>query len=431
VPTASLPPGPRLPVAVQTLLYNHRHRTNPWLRRRYGDVIYLRTFPRRPIVQLADIDHVKMVFSGSPAVFHGGEGNAIVEPIIGSRSVMLKDEEDHTRARKLLMPAFHGKALAGYRELIAEVARARIAAWPVGTAFSAHDEMQELTLEVILRVVFGVSDGPRLAALRTAIGRFVDFHPIDFLGWYVPPLQRFGRWRRKHQEQQRIDELLYSQIAEHRAAAGTDERTDVLARLIAVRSDEGDRLSDAELHDQLLSLLLAGHETTATSLAWALYELARDGKLLARATESVDAGDETYLDAVVKESMRLHPVLSEVPRKLTTDIELGGYRIPAGFTVLPAIGLIHSDPRHYPEPEAFRPERFLDSGPPPGTWLPFGGGTRRCLGAGFSLLESTIVLREVLSRYELVPGDDRPEQTRARHVMLVPARGARIVVRPR
>jgi cytochrome P450 len=430
-PAAPLPPGPRLPVALQTILFgNFRHYLNPWLRRRYGDVFRLRIYPERDVVSLSDLDDIKAVFTGAASTFHAGEGNMILKPVMGEHSVLLTDEDVHLRARKLLMPAFHGAALRGYRDLVTELSVAEVERWPTARPFRSHQRMQVLTLEIILRVVFGVSDGPRLDELRVLLAELLDIGPIDILGWHNPKLQRYGPWRRNAQTQRQVDELLYAEIADRRRVADLHSRDDVLSRLLAVPSED-DRLSDAELRDQLITLLLAGHETTATALAWAFHELARDPVRLAAAIAAAEEGDEKYLEAVMKEAMRLHPVIAEVARKLTTDIEIGGYRIPAGFTVMPSIALVHDDPRQHHDPRAFRPERFLDSTLPAGSWFPFGGGVRRCLGAGFSLMESVIVLREVLTRFRLTPDRDRREFAKARHITLVPARGARIVVHRR
>jgi cytochrome P450 family 135 len=426
--TAPLPPGPRLPVLAQTILFgSYRHLLMPVLRRRYGDVIRLRLYPGRTVVQLADVDDIKTVFGGRVSTFHAGEGNVILKPIMGEHSVLLTDEDTHMRARKLLMPAFNGAALRGYREMVAELTVAEVERWPVGVPFRSHDRMQALTLEIILRVVFGVAAGPRLDELRALLKDLVDVGTLDILGWHKPELQRIGPWRRNMARQKRADELIYAEIAERRLGEDLGGRMDVLSRLLTVPAD-GDQLTDAELRDQLVTLLLAGHETTATALAWSFHELSRDPAQLDAATRAADTDDEKYLEAVTKEAMRLHPVISEVARKLTEAVELGGYRIPAGFTVMPSIGLVHGDSAHHPDPLAFRPSRFIEGGPATGTWLPFGGGARRCLGAGFSLMEAGIVLREVFTRFRLAPDRLRPEPVRTRHITLVPGRGARITV---
>ncbi|WP_216204843.1 cytochrome P450 [Amycolatopsis aidingensis] len=428
------PPGPRLPMPVQTVLFGMlRHHWLPRLRRRYGEVFRMHIYPEGHVVSLSNMDDIRAVFTGSSTVFHAGEGNMALGPVMGEHSVLLTDEQVHLRARKLLMPAFHGAALRGYRELVGELAEAEVRRWPTGRPVGTHHSMRTLTLEVILRVVFGVHAGARLDELRTRLARLLEIGPLDMLGWYNPGLRRIGPWRRFAENQRRVDELLYAEIAERRLAADLDSRADVLSRLLTVPA-EGERLSEAELRDQLVTLLLAGHETTATALAWAFHELARDPSRQATAAEAAaDPGAEgdRYLEAVAKESMRLHPVLTEVARKLTTEVRLGGYRIPAGYTVLPSIALVHADPDRHDQPHLFRPERFLGEGTPTSSWLPFGGGVRRCLGAGFSLMEAVVVLRAVLTRYRLAPDRQRPEHPRPRHITLVPSRGARVLVTSR
>lgn len=426
-----LPPGPRLPLPVQTaLLTAAPQRWMPALRKRYGDVFRLNVYPERDVVGIAAPEHLREAFTGAVTTFHAGEGNMALRPVLGEHSVLTTDEDQHRRVRKLLMPPFHGSALREYRVMVDELAEEEVTAWPRNTPFASHGRMQALTLEVILRVVFGVHSGPRLDALRRGLTRLVSVGLLDLLGWEAPALQRFGRWRKHAQLKQRVDDMLYAEIAERRTVTDLDERGDVLSRLLAV-SAEDDRLSDVELRDQLITLLVAGHETTATALAWTFHELARMPQQQDAAVRAADSGDTDYLEAVVKEAMRVRPVVYLIARKLTEDIELGGYRIPAGFTIMPAVGLAHRDPANHDSPDEFRPERFVDGNPPSTAWLPFGGGVRRCLGAGFSLLEATVVLRAVLARYRLTPERTRPEPTRPRHVTLVPGKGARIIATPR
>jgi cytochrome P450 len=428
------PPGIRLPVLVQTLLFGQfRAALLPLVRRRYGDIFTLRLAPaNRQVVLLSRPADIKTVFSGPNTVFHAGEGNAILGPIMGEHSVLLVDEEQHRRVRKLLMPAFHGSALRGYQDLVARLAKAEVDRWPTGRVFRSHGRMHALTLEIILQVVFGVTDADRLAALRPLVRRIVGVGPLIMLGWFNPRLQGIGPWRRYAAVQRELDRQLYALIAERRTADDLADRDDVLSRLLRTTDEEaGDPLTDAELRDQLVTLLLAGHETTATALAWALHELARRPGQLRAAQRAADEHDEEYLTAVAKETLRLRPVIYEVARKLTEPVEVGGYRLPAGAVVAPAIGLVQTDPRNHREPDEFRPDRFLHGQPPANTWIPFGGGVRRCLGAGFSLLEASVVLGEVLRRFDISTDQQRPERQRARNITLVPARGARIVVRPR
>lgn len=420
----TLPPGPRWPFPVQTFLFGGwRHRVLPRWRRRYGDVFLIRIAPRsRKIVLLARPEHIREVFAGPVTTFHAGEGNAILGPLMGPHSLLLIDEDDHARVRRQLMPAFNGAALRGYRDLVTEITREHLASWPVGREVPSHRLTQRLTLDVICRVVFGVTDQQQLKRMLPQVDRVVSIGPIVMLGGFYEGLRRHGPWRRHLEAQAQLDDLLYAEIAQRRAARGLAERTDVLSRLLA--SDDGG-LSDEALRDQLVTLLLAGHETTATSLAWTLHELARDPETLRRAQHAADAGDDDYLEAVAKEALRLHPVIYEVARKLTAPAEVGGYRLPAGVTVMPGIGLVQSDPEHFADPHTFRPERFLGSQPAPNTWIPFGGGARRCIGAGFSLMESVVVLGELLRRFD-VRAKAGPEATAARNVTLTPAKRARV-----
>ncbi|MEU9085322.1 cytochrome P450 [Streptomyces sp. NPDC048357] len=428
------PPGLRLPAVVQTLLFaRYRHRLFPALRALHGDVFTLRlTTPTRHLVILTKREDIKTVFGGPVEVLHAGEGNAIMGPALGDHSVLLTDEAEHRRSRRLLMPAFTGAALAGYQEMVGELTRAEVDGWPEDTVFSSHERMQALTLEVILQVVFGVTDEARLRRMRPLVRGIADIGPVTLLGLPYPLLRRFGPWRRHTGLQRGLDKLLYAEISDRRRAADLHSRTDVLSRLLqAAENEEGGGFSDAELRDQLITLLLAGHETTATGLAWALHELVRDPAQLRRAQRAADEGDDAYLTAVAKEALRLKPVVYEVARQLTRPLTVGGYRLPAGATVMPAIGLVQSDPAYHHQPDEFRPERFLDGQPPAHTWIPFGGGARRCIGAGFALLEATVALREVLVRYEIRPDRAAPEEQKAHHVTLIPSRGARLVVRRR
>lgn len=425
-----LPPGPRFPVSVQTLLFGrYRHKFLPAMRRRYGDTFTLRIAPHtRRLVMLSRPADIRTVFTGQPATFHAGEGNAILGPVMGDHSVLLLDESEHMRVRQLLMPAFHGAALRGYQGLVADLARAEITRWPRDRAFRLHDRMSALTLEVIIQVVFGVTDEARLAEVRPVVNRVVTTSQLVMLGWFYPRLQRFWPWRRFGEIQRDLDRLLYAEIAERRDSDVAD-RSDVLSRLL--RAGDEDGLSDAELRDNLITLLLAGHETTATALAWAVHDLARAPALLKRAQRAADEGDDAYLEAVAKEAMRLHPVIYEVARRLAAPADVAGYRLPAGVTVMPVIGLVQSDPSHYPNPDRFDPQRFLDGQPAANTWIPFGGGVRRCLGAGFSLMEATVVLREILRAYDIRPERARPERAKGRNITLAPAHGTRVSVRPR
>ncbi len=424
---ALLPPGPRWPRLVQSVgLLRFRHRFVPWLHARYGDVFTVRILPSpRATVLFTRPDAIHDIFAGHPDVFHAGEANSILGPVMGPHSLLLVDGAEHQRARRLLMPAFSGRPMRGYEGLVTDLARAEVASWQPGVELRSLDRMNALTLEVILRVVFGVTDRARLDRLRPLVRATVDVNPAVLLGAAFPPLRRVGMWRRAARTIRDLDAVIHAEIRERRASADLDSRPDVLSRLIRV-DDGGDRLSDAELRDQLVTLLLAGHETTATALAWALHEVGRSPEQRELARAAAVGGDDAWLEAVLKEAMRLHPVIPMVVRTLRAPATVGGVDLPAGATVAASILVAHSRPENHPDPGVFRPQRFVGTSPPPNTWLPFGGGARRCIGAGFSLMEGVAVLREVFSTLDVVAaGDDEPK---VRNITSVPRHGARLVV---
>jgi cytochrome P450 family 135 len=294
--------------------------------------------------------------------------------------------------------------------------------------------MQAITLEVILRVVFGVTDPERLAELRPLVTKIANLDLVMLLAWRYPKLQKLPPWRRHAAAQRELDDLLYAEIAARRADPTTPDRDDLLSRLLRP-SDDGDVLSDAELRDQLITFLLAGHETTATSLSWALHELAHHPEAMSRAQQAVDnpshEGDQ-YLEAVVKEAMRLRPVIFQATRTLTEDTDVAGYRLPAGVVVSPAFGLVGLSEALHVDAGEFRPDRFLAGTPAPNTWIPFGGGPRRCIGAAFSLVEILReLLRELLRVYEIEPVRSRPERLRPRGIINAPSHGSRIRMKAR
>ena len=433
VDTTGLPPGPPWPALVQTIaLFRFRHWFHPWLRKNYGPAFTIHMLPgNRPFVLFTKPEDIKEIFAGDPEVFHAGKGNSVLGPVMGEHSLLLQDGSQHKRARKLLMPAFNGQALRSYQGLITDLARDEVAHWPEKRTFESLDRMNTLTLEVILRVVFGVTDEQRLAALRPCVNATVDVNPGVFLIGTYRSLQKLPAYKRVVANQEELDRLIYAEIRERRVATDLAERTDVLSRLIREGQDSDDpteRLDDTELRDQLVTLLLAGHETTATALSWALYELGRDAGLMRRTQEAADAGDadgDAWLDAVMKESMRLHPVIPIVLRTLQKPATIAGIDIPAGTTVGPSIVVAHGG-SNYDRAEVFDPTRFLGQNPPTNTWIPFGGGVRRCIGAGFALMEGAAVLREVFLAWNVhTEHDDSP---RVRNITSVPDLGARIHV---
>jgi len=319
-------------------------------------------------------------------------------------------------------------------ELMAEIADADVARWPIGVEFPVAPRMAAITLEVILRTVIGTEDPARLAALREALPRVTDMSLLGVAAMAKPELLRRWPWRGVRRRRAEADALLYAEIAQRRADPRLAERTDVLAMLVREADEGGRQMTDTELRDQLITLLMAGHETTATGLSWALERLVRHPEVLRRAVAAADAGDaagDEYLDALVKETLRIRPVIHEVARTLTQPVQVAGYDLPAGTIVMPAIGLVHASAEHYPDPERFDPDRMVGVTLLPTTWFPFGGGGRRCLGATFAQVEMRVVLGEILRRVELDTTDAPDEPQRVKHVTLVPRRGARIRIRAR
>jgi cytochrome P450 len=381
-------------------------------------------------VVVSDPELIKQVFTGDPKVFHAGEGNDILRPLLGEHSLLTLDEAPHMSQRKLLLPPFHGRRMAGYEETMREIAAREIEAWPTGVPYRLRPRMQAMTLEIIIETVFGVHGGARLDELRAALRDFLDMLtnprmlvPILTLG--PDRLRAYPPFRRRVD---RVGGLILGEIAERRAAADLEERDDILSLLVAARHEEGSPMSDAEIHDELLTLLVAGHETTATALAWAVERLIRHPDKLARLREEVEAGEEAYLTATIQETLRLRPVIVIVIRRLTEAIRLGGYELPAGVNVVPSIHLVHRDPAIYPEPDAFRPERFLETPPGTYTWIPFGGGVRRCLGASFAQQEMAIVLRELVARRTIRPADPAAERPFRRAITETPRHNTEVIL---
>ena len=428
----SLPPGPRLPTAFQTAWFLAGELG--FLRRsaaRFGPVFRTRIAWLGDLVIVSDPALVKQVFTGDAATLHAGEGNRILEPIVGSTSVLLLDEARHLRQRKLMLPPFHGERMRVYGDAIAAEAERELERWPVGEPFALHEPMQTITLRVILRAVFGVDDPARMAQFEHLLR---DMLEIGVTITTIPPLRRnlgrFSPWARFVRRRELVDAALYEEIARRREDPELAERPDVLSLLLQARDeDTGEPLSDAELRDELLTLLVAGHETTATALAWAFERILRTPHVHDRLR--ADLEDDAYLDAVVKETLRSRPVLDFAMRRVTQPYELGGWELPAGTTIGSSILLMHDRPDLYPEPGEFRPERFLDGRTDTYAWIPFGGGIRRCLGAAFAGYEMRVVLRTILSRCELRAADPRPERRRRRAITFVPGRGTRVVLERR
>ena len=423
--TTGIPAGPRWPAWWTTWKFlKDRKAMIPKLHERFGDTFSIRILPGpRTFVIFSDPADVKEIFAADPSQFHAGEGNAILEPVMGSHSLLIVDDEEHRRSRKLLMPAFSGPTMKAYRPLVEAIAKAEVESWHDGDTLVTLDRMNAVTLDVILQVVFGVTDEERLEVLRPRVTRMVNINASMLLAWSYPGLFRFPPWRGYFKNQQEVDEILFTEIRERREAHDLEGRSDVLSRLLRAGEDDPDvePLSDREMRDQLVTLMLAGHETTASALSWTLHELGRNPDLLKRAVEAADSADsgDAFLEACLKEAMRLHPVIDFVARTLQSEQVVAGRRLPRKVTVTPSIMLSHSREASFADAHEYRPDRFLTQGEvAANTWIPFGGGVRRCIGAAFSLMEGAAVLGEVLRRYEVTA--DQPAPNLLRNITNVP-----------
>lgn len=428
----SLPPGPPLPRAVQTAFwFRGAQRVLRTCHARYGDTFRLRIAYEGTWVFVCDPEDVKKVFTGDPTVLHAGEANRILLPVVGPQSLLLLDEAEHLEHRKLLLPPFHGERMRRYGELMSEIAGEEIERWPLEQPYRLRPRMQAMTLEIILRAVFGVREGERLERLRSELRRLLDMitdpkRAIFLIALGPDRIRNFGPFKR---DIARIDTLIYDEIRERRGADDLGEREDILSLMLQARHEDGSPMSDSELRDELVTLLVAGHETTATALAWAVERLVRHPEKLDRLSAEVAGGEEEYLTAVIQETLRLRPVISLVNRTLKAPMEFAGYELPAGVKVAPCIYLVHRRPDVYPEPDRFLPERFLERPPGTYTWIPFGGGMRRCIGGAFAQFEMQVVLRELVRRRTLRPARDGDEGNYRRAITETPRHDAEVLVR--
>jgi cytochrome P450 len=423
---AKLPPGPPWPSFMQVIGWWNRplafHET---CRRRYGNRYTVRLLGSPPFVMHADPDHIREIFTAPPEVLHPGEGARILEPVVGTYSVILLDESAHLSQRRMMLPAFHGEKMQQLSDLVTEVTERELAGWPTGTSTGLHTRLQGLTLEVILRAVFGLDSGPRLDELRSSLTTILDFatQPMSLVPYLQYELGGRTRWAKFVALRDKTDALVYEAIEAH-----PGDGDDVLSMLLAARHEDGSPMKPKELRDELMTLLVAGHETTASSLAFGMSMLARNPHVVGE----LRAEDDDYLQATIQEILRARPVLpNAAPRLVKQPVELGGWHYEPGVCLLANTYLVHHDPAIYPEPYSFRPERFLPDPPGTYTWIPFGGGRRRCLGASFALLEMKTVLRELVRRYDIEPGVDRAEISRRRSITISPRFGASTVLRSR
>ena len=398
------------------------------LRRRYGDVCAVRLLGQEWVI-LADPEAVKELFSHGPEDVDSGIANRALEPAIGDRNLLLLDGGEHLRRRKLVLPPFHGERMRAYEQTIRAAAAEQIAHWPLGEPLAAEPRMRALTFSVIVSCVFGVREQERVAELGAALSDMIawlaDMRRVLFFFLVGSErLELVGAFRR---QRERVDREILAEIERRRALSDLSEREDILSMLLQAVDENGERLTDVELRDELMTLLLAGHETTATLLSWAIHDLARDP-----ASQDRVAGEGgAFTDAVVTEALRLHPPTGGVVRRLRRPLTIGGYELAQGVDVLPVTLLVHRRADVYPQPWRFDPSRFLEQRPPAGAWFPFGGSVRRCIGAAFAQFEAKIVLEELFGALRLRPSGRRPERTSRRAIVLVPSRGAMVVAQRR
>jgi cytochrome P450 len=381
------------------------------------------------LFHIADRDLIEQMFKWKPDEYVVGEPREVMEPVTGRSSILLLDGQRHMRMRKLMLPPFHGEAIAHYAGIIEECTNRQIDKWGAGQTIRTRSVAQTITMEVIIRAVFGITDPDRIAQLQRVLPRLSAPNPFVLLVQKdLGPLSPWGHFIRLRDH---VDAVLHEEIGRRRNDSDQEPHTDILSLLLAARDEDGASLTDHELRDELITILLAGHETTATSIGWAFERLLRTPAALEQLIAEIKRGDGSdYLDAVIKETLRVRPVVTEVFRAPTAETELGDYVFEAGTKLAASIMLVQYDPELYPpDPETFRPERFLDGAPEPYTWIPFGGGVRRCLGAAFAQLEMKVVLSAILARAELRAPRARGEKARFRGVTLLPSRGGEAVVR--
>jgi cytochrome P450 len=430
VSSSTLPAGPKWTPPSTTLRWLLRPiPVMESCREQYGDVFTLRFLHEGTTVLVSHPEDVQRLFTADPTAVHTGESRRLVRPIFGVNSLTTIDEDAHAAQRRLLLPPVHGDRLRAHAEIMTEVARAEVATWKLGEPIAIAPHLRTIAFEIILRAAFGIRDTARAAPLRDAISRMLDvtaslirMAPMMLLG--PDNAQRIPFVRRMLQ---RVDELIYQEISRRRREPDLETRSDILSTLLTSEHTDGTPMSSDEIRDELVTMLIGGHESTAASLSWAIEQLARSPQIMERIRSETGEDDETYLDAFVKETLRARSVLPVVSRLVKTPLQLRDHTIPPGTTVAACIYLVHHRSDVYPEPYAFRPERFIESTPGTYTWIPFGGGVRRCLGRGFAMLEMKTVIRVASEQLRMRPAGESPEAVGRRAIMMVPKNGCRVV----
>jgi len=446
-----VPPGPATSPVIQ--LYHWVRRPIPFMEEcaaRYGDRFTIRlpifgeAGDRPPLVFFSDPEAVKEIFTGNDDELRAGEANAPLLPLLGEHSLLMLDGARHLHERRLMMPPFHGERMQAYGETMCEVTDASIEAWPAGRPFPIHPHMQRITLDVILRTVFGLEEGAQMVRLRDLLTELLAFstNPLALLPWFRVELGGFTPWGRLMRASRAVDEMLFAEIRRRREV-GTTGRTDILSMLIEARDEDGRPMSDVELRDEMFTLLVAGHETTATSLCWVFHRILRRPdvleKLRAELARVVGTGPVRpehvpaleYLDATIKETLRLNPIIPIVGRRLRTAMRLGNVDLPAGVIAAPCIYLTHRRPDAWPDPERFDPDRFVGQRVSPYAFFPFGGGIRRCLGMAFALYEMRVVTAEVLQRVVLSAAPGYQVRVVRRGITFAPSDGLPVLAEKR
>jgi cytochrome P450 len=431
-----LPPTLPLPRAAQTfVIWKSPFACLERSRQRYGSRFTIKMTSHPPLVFLSDLADIKTMLAAPAEVLHPGEGADTIEELVGDQSFMLREGEEHLNGRRAILPPFHAKVVREHADLVVSVARREIGSWPLDTAFALHPRLRALTLETLLRTIVGASGALADASLYALRDRLLRMLSVTASSVFPEPLLRHGPgrriWTRFLRERAEVDELIYAIIADRGHAR--DSCGDLLGMLLAARNADGSPMTPRQVRDNLMSIVLAGHETTASELAWAFQLLAHNPRVLARLIEEIDAGGgEEYLTATVREVLRHRPVfLFTIPRAVKQPIEVGGWTYGPPAQLLGCIYLVHHDPAIYPEPHEFRPERFLESSPSTYTWLPWGGGRKRCPGLHLATLEMKTVLRTVLETMTVRPAARRIEHPRWRSVIVTPHAGSRVVLQRR
>jgi cytochrome P450 family 135 len=427
-PHPGLPPGPRSPGWMQTSQWMFRPiEFMDRCRQQYGEIFTIRLGPAKNVVMIGSPELAKQALSRDPDILRAGDTNGIFRPVVGSNSILLLDGDAHMHQRRILLRGLGASHAAQFVDQVREIAAKRIGGWEKGQRLKLHDEMEAISFASIMRVVFGEHSDEPHAELRELIPEMMDRcdSPFTLMPWFRRELAGGSPYARLMRVLDRIDEILFELISERRADPMTQVRDDIVSLLLKAEHEDGSALTDREVRDEILTMIMAGYETTTSGSAWALERLLRSPEQLDRLTAEIESGsDGAYMDAVVKETLRARPVVPVVARHVTETVGLGGYTIPAGSTLMVSIYLVHSDPESYPEPDEFRPERFLSGVPEEAAWIPFGGGVRRCLGARFAELEMKVILTQVLTTARLRATGKKDEDFKRKRFTFAPENGA-------